>query len=98
MKSTVQKKRNCLRANAKKRGIKFSLSAEDVRQLLTQTRCYYTGVLFSLDHANARHSSVDRVDPALGYVKGNVVMCTVRVNAAKSDLTPIEIKALAAKL
>lgn len=47
-------------------------------------------------HQPAQHSpSLDRIDPAKGYVKGNVIIVSWRANALKKDATIKELTALA---
>lgn len=40
--------------------------------------------------------SLDRIDPALGYVKGNVNVISSKANAIKSNATPEELLRVAA--
>lgn len=40
--------------------------------------------------------SLDRIDPALGYVKGNVKVISSRANSIKSNATPEELLRVAA--
>lgn len=70
-----------LKASATRRGKEFNLRIADVRNLLRRKRCYYTNVPFDTT-VNLR--SIDRIDCTKGYVKGNVVACTVRINHLKS--------------
>lgn len=37
-------------------------------------------------------ASVDRVDNSIGYLVGNVVLCTTKVNLIKRDVTLDEMK------
>lgn len=60
-------------------------------------RCYYTSILMTGSGTNKGLSvwnspSVDRVKPALGYVRGNVVWCLNSVNSFKGQLTADEFK------
>lgn len=84
-----------IREKCKKEGLEFNLSLTSVRNLLRAKKCFYTGTEFG---TNETARSVDRVDSSKGYVKGNVVACTVRVNSFKSNLTYREIKMLAKNL
>lgn len=83
---------------AKKRGIAFEITASD---LLWPTHCPVFG--FELDYG-ARKSlqnnapTLDRIDPAKGYVKGNVQVISWRANRLKADATVEEIRRLAAYL
>ena len=72
-----------LKGNAEKRGLEFSLSVADVRKLIVKKRCYYTNKLL----VRGENFSIDRLDNELGYIKGNVVVCDVRINQLKSNLS-----------
>lgn len=59
-------------------------------------RCFYTDQQLRMEYAAGRAPdgvSIDRVDPAVGYVVGNVVLCATRINSIKSDVTPEELEA-----
>jgi hypothetical protein len=50
-------------------------------------RCFYTGEPMSLTgYPEQDAMTVDRVVPAQGYVKGNVVLCRSLVNRMKQDM------------
>lgn len=76
----VAKKYTQLLESANNRKLPFNLSLSDVRKLLSRKTCFYTGVKFD-DKNNTR--SIDRIDCNKGYVKGNVVACTLEVNNMK---------------
>ncbi len=88
----VAKKMINLQQSATSRNLEFDLTFNTVKFLMEQTTCYYTGVKFELDGKLA--FSVDRVDPKLGYIEGNVVACTVDINSKKANLTIDEIFSL----
>ena len=67
--------------SARNRNKEFSLTLSDVRKLLRIKKCHYTGVAFG---ENDNAMTVDRIDSAKGYVKGNVVACTYWANQAKN--------------
>lgn len=82
------------RARSQRRGVACDLDVEFlVNQFHSQDgRCYYTGEPLRWDtHGNlcARKDSMslDRLDPARGYVKGNVVLCTYTTNTSKGERT-----------
>lgn len=57
--------------------------------------CFYTGnemICKCGIGLNRGVLSVDKLIPELGYVPGNVVLCTLKANTIKSDLTMGEIK------
>lgn len=76
-----------LNTSALSRGYEFNLDLKTVRKLLTQKKCYFTGIEFdtTVDGPNSR--TIDRLDNSKGYVIGNVVACTKWFNGAKGSLT-----------
>jgi hypothetical protein len=77
---------------AQKRGIPFDLSVEDI---VVPDFCPVLGLpLYRNTWGRAQgpnSPSVDRIDPARGYVKGNVRVISSRVNVIKSNATPEEL-------
>ena len=75
-------------ANAEERNIKFDMNFADFAAIVSNKICCITGN--TLDHTSDRFGetrfSLDRIDPTLGYVKGNVVVMSAHVNNAKADL------------
>jgi len=82
--------------SAQDRGLHFDLSFLTVKDLLSHPTCYYTGRKFEEEGPFSR--SFDRIDSDLGYIEGNVVACTVDINAKKSNLTYEEIQTIYEKL
>lgn len=84
--------------NAKKRDLEFNLSLTSVRNLLAAKVCYFTGVQLTEPTfdavARGTDRTIDRVDAAKGYVKGNVVACCLSFNQKKSSLTIEDIEIL----
>ena len=84
------------RKNAFERGIEFDLSLISVRNMLRAKRCYYTGIPLThrkLDkngkvlpgqRNKPNHMTIERIDATKGYVKGNVVACSLQANKVKS--------------
>lgn len=73
------------RQRAKKSGIPFSITEKDFK---IGTMCPVLGVPYETgkDHIPHPHApSLDRIDPALGYVPGNVVVISRMANAIKHD-------------
>ena len=78
---------------AKKKGIPFDLSPDDFS---IPDVCPVFGHPFEPPKKNAWWSpSLDRIIPALGYVKGNVQVISMRANAIKSDASLEEIEKIA---
>ncbi len=77
----------CAKRRAKKKGIEFSITIEDLH---LPNRCPILGI--ELNHniggvAQPNSPSIDRIDPHIGYVKGNVAIISVRANTLKSNMT-----------
>jgi hypothetical protein len=92
----VAKKMIKIYQSAVDRKLRFDLSFESVKKLLSYPTCYYTNKKFEDDGPFQR--SFDRVDSSKGYVEGNVVACTVDINGKKSNLSFDEIECLYKKL
>lgn len=75
--------------NAKSRGIEFSLTLNDFRNLLLKKRCAYTGVNLTLHRQGSPTNSdltIERIDNFKGYVKGNVIAVCSAANSVKGVL------------
>ncbi len=70
--------------NAISRGVEFKLTLAQVKKLMLTKRCYYSGVVLTTkgDH----RLTFDRINSKLGYVDGNVVACSKKVNTLKEEL------------
>jgi hypothetical protein len=83
------------RSRAAKRGIPFDLTRAEVMDMFEEQggRCYYSDIKLNIVKLDASRThdpfkmSLDCVDPALGYVKGNVVWCSYCVNALKLKMS-----------
>ena len=73
-----------------KRNIAFDLTYSDVRKLLRQRVCFYTGNSF-VDDTNDKRT-IDRVDHLKGYTKNNVVACTHSANQMKNHIFEKQLK------
>lgn len=83
------------RSRAKAAGIPFDLAEDDV---VVPTHCPVLGIPL-VRHQGKRgyhpdSPSLDRKVPALGYVKGNVVVISARANLLKNDATLSELEAV----
>lgn len=84
------------RRRAKKRGIDFSISIDD---LTMPTHCPLLGVPIDPFSGNIDfHPSLDRLDNTKGYVPGNVAVVSHRANRIKSDSTHSELLMMAESL
>lgn len=87
-----------LKRSAKERNILFSISLNEfMKQFFSQNgKCFYTDLemvcKIGYDDLKRNVLSIDRVDTSIGYVAGNVVFTTYRINSIKNDLSLDEIK------
>lgn len=94
LKQRITSKRN----HALSKGVEFDLTVSDLYPLpevcpvLGIPIHYGVGNLCPADNA----LSIDRIDPAKGYVKGNVVLVSMRANRIKNDATVEELQKIAA--
>lgn len=79
---------------AAKRGLEFTIVLADVPPL--PEKCPVRGVVFSFgsskNHDDA--ATIDRIDARKGYVPGNLVIVSWRVNRLKSNATLAELRQL----
>lgn len=80
----VAKKLIQLQQSAQSRHLHFGLSFKTVKSLMSRKTCYYTGVVLT-DADGPTQRTIDRVDNGRGYVDGNVVACSKRINQLKGD-------------
>lgn len=81
-----------LKQRCKRDGIEFDLEPEDIKW---NTHCPVFGFELSyLKADNDNSPSIDRTDPNKGYVKGNVVVMSMRANRGKWNLTLDEMQTL----
>lgn len=85
---------------AKQKGLEFNLEAHDIQ---IPELCPVLGIpLHSLGQQGEDRRgkcddspSIDRIDNTKGYIKGNILIVSVRANRLKSDATPEELMKLA---
>lgn len=72
------------KARAKAKGVPFSITKEDIK---IPTHCPILGIELKLDNTAVQPDSpsLDKINPALGYVPGNVWVISHRANAMKQD-------------
>lgn len=79
------------RYRAKQRGLPFDLVAEEI---VVPTVCPLLGIPLRIDNCGQPapdSPSLDRIDPRLGYVRGNVQVISYKANTMKQDATPAEL-------
>jgi hypothetical protein len=82
---------------ARKRGIPFDITFSDVH---IPENCPVFGTPLTHNRGGKGGPSdnsptLDRIIPALGYVKGNVIVISNRANRIKNDATPEELEVVA---
>ena len=85
-----------MRTRNNKSGREFSLTIAMIKQLFRRKTCAYTGVPFVDEENHPHQRTFDRIDSSKGYIEGNVVACTQRINCLKGDATLEEVEQLAA--
>ena len=88
------------KSRSKARGVHFDLRPEDV---VVPDMCPALGIPLSLKPAKSKEerdhvASLDRIDPSLGYVSGNVAVISNRANRIKNDATLEELEKITAWL
>lgn len=79
---------------AKSKGIPFTIEVSDI---IIPEYCPVLGIKLKARDGKLCDSSpsLDRIIPALGYVKGNVIVISNKANRIKSNATPEEIRRVA---
>ena len=84
--------------SAKRRSISWNLNNDTFKNLVIST-CYYCGtkpsqIIYRRDlNGGFTYNGIDRLNPVLGYILGNVVPCCKQCNYAKRDMTEQEFNA-----
>jgi hypothetical protein len=85
----------------KQRAKRFNLPADSkyynkkrfLKMMLQQEmRCGCCGKKMNLNYGRRRRITVDRINPRLGYVKGNVGLICMRCNRIKNNATLKELR------
>lgn len=78
---------------SKPKDIDYNITKEYIQEILTKQnyKCYYTGVDLKIGN-KFTNPTIDRIDSNLGYIKGNIVICTEVANIIKNDLSVNELK------
>lgn len=85
------------KARAKQKNVLFDIDVDFVYNIFQkqQGRCFYTDRQMEYERGkgvNRNGLSIDKVNPELGYVQGNVICCTVQANSVKNDVNMNELK------
>lgn len=84
---TIVKKAEC-----KKKDLPFDLSGDFLEKIWTEKCPVFKKKFVRHDKKDPFCPALDRLDPLLGYVKGNVVWISSRANRIKYDATLEELK------
>jgi hypothetical protein len=82
---------------AKKENLPFNLALEDI---YIPKYCPYINIPLAVGEGGVSPNSpsLDRIDPNLGYIKGNVITVSFKANSMKQNATPQEIISLGRNL
>jgi hypothetical protein len=86
-----------LKSSAKSRGIEFTITKTDLCDLSFPLACPILGIRLKWNKGCAGDDSysIDRINNAIGYVPGNLVVISNRANSLKRDATLRELQLLA---
>ena len=88
-----------IKSNAKRKGLPFNLELSDI---VIPDVCPILGiVLKTTNQGSGYHTdspSLDKINPTLGYVKGNVRVISARANLLKNDASSDELRLVLADL
>lgn len=82
---------------AKEKGCEWSLTLAGLKAMFESQngKCFYTDVPLHMGIGKGHldnSMSIDKIVPEQGYVEGNVVLCTKKINTVKNCLTLEEMK------
>lgn len=83
------------RARSKKRRVPCTITRDDVRAVFpADFHCpvFGTALQFGRRMATGNSPTLDRIDPAQGYVPGNIAVISRRANVIKNDATLNELE------
>lgn len=85
-----------LRRRTAGKAVEVALTPKDILAVFpADRRCPVFGVPFVFGEQSPWSPSIDRRDPAIGYVPGNIQIISVRANQLKSDATADELQQVA---
>jgi len=81
------------KSRARRKGLDFDISKEDI---LIPTHCPVLGMelVFNKGGFKDNSPSLDRIDSAKGYIKGNIQVMSYKANAMKNNATFEEVEKL----
>ncbi len=84
-----------VRSRARKRGIPFDLVRGDI-PLPEKCPIFGTPLVKGVGRLSNDSPSIDRIDPKRGYVRGNVVVVSMRANSIKREATIDDLRKMVA--
>lgn len=77
---------SCKKSRCKRHNVLYNLDSDFLLEMWNSQfgKCYYSGISMIYGKDTLFSASLDRLDPDLGYVRGNVVWCTKAMNGAKN--------------
>lgn len=87
--SAIRTKVTQAKTNNKRTKRPFDIDADYIYELWKSqnNKCIYTGEDFIIETYHNANLSIDKIEPELGYVKGNIQLVCWAVNRAKGDLS-----------
>lgn len=79
-------------------GVEFSITEDDIRAVFpADWRCPVLGIAMQYGKLRLHDASptLDRINPAWGYVPGNIAVISYRANRAKGAMTAAELEQIA---
>ena len=83
---------NIVRNRAKKRGLAFDLTLQDI---IIPTHCPYLGIELSVFGNLQQSPSIDRIDNSKGYIVGNIEVISRQANIMKNVASIPELQRFA---
>lgn len=80
------------KAESKRKGIPFDLTSSYLESIWTNSCPIFNKPFVRFNKKADMSPALDRINPKLGYVKGNVVYISARANRIKYDATVEELK------
>jgi len=82
------------KSRAKKAGIEFTLTRNDVSEMSIPVTCPVLGIPLCMERGERSDNSlsIDRIDSSQGYTPDNVVFVSWKVNRLKNDATIEEMR------
>lgn len=79
------------RNSSKRRGVEYNINIDYIKSIYEKQQglCYYTNIKMDLTFNNKspKQISIDRIDPSLGYIVGNIALCCLSINYCKNNFT-----------